>query len=312
MKTFPGAFAASLPAFVFGLLAFTAAGLRAAESTPPLLEARRGFETRLLRKESIGEAAATPPEKVFQLVSYPSPLGRNAAYISQPPADGKKRPAIIWLVGGFSNSISDIAWTPGPKSNDQSASGFREAGVVMMYPSLRGGNNNPGYIEAFMGEVDDVLAAAKFLAACEYVDASRIYLGGHSTGGTLALLVAAAGGDRFRAVFALGPVEEVSGYGADVLPFDLKNPKERQLRAPQFWLAGIRCPTFVFEGTKAPANIASLRALEQRSKNPLLHFTAISGETHFSIIAPLVADLARSIVEDRDAKAAFQLRRAGR
>ncbi len=34
----------------------------------------------------------------------------------------------------------------------------------MMYPSLRGGNKNPGYIETFLGEVDDVIAAARYLA----------------------------------------------------------------------------------------------------------------------------------------------------
>ncbi len=92
--------------------------------------------------------------------------------------------SLTLLTGGFSNSISAIAWTPGPVSNDQSASGFRDAGIVMMYPSLRGGNNSPGYIETFYGEVDDVLAAAKALAALDYVDAKRIYLGGHSSGGT--------------------------------------------------------------------------------------------------------------------------------
>jgi hypothetical protein len=167
------------------------------------------------------------------------PILRAGYHLQRGSLSLVKHPAIIWLTGGFSNSIGDIAWTPGPASNDQSASGFRDAGIVMMYPPLRGGNNNPGYIETFYGEVDDVLAAAKALATLDYVDPKRIYLGGHSTGGTLALLVAAAGGDRFRAVFALGPVDNVVGYGADVLPFDLKNPKEAQVRAPVVWVSSI-------------------------------------------------------------------------
>ena len=75
----------------------------------------------------------------------------------------------------------------------------------MMYPSLRGGNNNPGHMESFFGEVDDVLAARALLAKLPYVDPERIYLGGHSTGGTLALLVAECSG-AFRGVFAFGPV----------------------------------------------------------------------------------------------------------
>lgn len=55
----------------------------------------------------------------------------------------------------------------------------------MMFPSLRGGNDNPGVKEGFLAEVDDVLAAADFLGKQNYVDPGRIYLGGHSTGGTL-------------------------------------------------------------------------------------------------------------------------------
>jgi acetyl esterase/lipase len=166
-------------------------------AAPPILEARQGFTTKLLREERVGEAAEEPPASSgLKLISYAAPLGQNAAYVSADPGDGKKHAAIIWLVGGFSNSISDIAWTPGVASNDQSASGFRAHGIVMMYPSLRGGNTNPGHIETFYGEVDDVLAAARHLASLDYVDPKRIYLGGHSTGGTLALLVAAAAEDH--------------------------------------------------------------------------------------------------------------------
>ncbi|MBC8035873.1 MAG: peptidase, partial [Rhizobiales bacterium] len=88
---------------------------------------------------------------MLNLVSYAAPLGANAAYVSPRPADGKKHPAIIWLVGGFSNSIGGIAWTPGPRENDQSASAFRDHGILMLYPSLRGGNTNPGHLEAFFG-----------------------------------------------------------------------------------------------------------------------------------------------------------------
>ena len=44
--------------------------------------------------------------------------------------DGAKHPAIIWLIGGFSNSISGVAWSDYPPDNDQSAKAFREAGIV--------------------------------------------------------------------------------------------------------------------------------------------------------------------------------------
>jgi pimeloyl-ACP methyl ester carboxylesterase len=268
-----------------------------AAETP--LEARAEFKTHLLREQQFGEPAEAPPAGVLRLVRYPAPLGENAAYLSPNPGDGKKHPAVVWLTGGFSNSIGAIAWTPGPESNDQSASGFRDKGIVMLYPSVRGGNDNPGHIETFFGEIDDVLAAAECLANCDYVDSSRIYLGGHSTGGTLALLVAAsARPGLFRAVFALGPVSDVRGYGQDVLPFDLKDAREWRLRMPLRFLPAINCPTYVIEGSKPPGNLDELRILSKASTNPLLHFRAIPGGSHFTIIRPTVAEIAANIAAD--------------
>lgn len=264
-----------------------------------LTVARRGFFTHLLRRESINEAPDPPPPGVLELVSYPGPLGAMAAYVSPSPDDGRRHPAIIWLIGGSSNSIGSTAWEPQPPDNDQSASGFRAAGIVMMYPSLRGGNQNPGFRERFFGEVDDVIAAARFLARLSYVDPHRIYLGGHSTGGTLALLVAEST-DQFRAVYALGAVGDMLGYGKDAVPFDLANMKEVQLRSPKLWLDSIHVPTFVFEGTAAPANIGSLREMAGLNRNPLVHFQEVPGGTHFTIIAPLVQEIARQIQQDEE------------
>ena len=99
-----------------------------------------------------------PPASLFRVVQYDSPKGKLAAYLGNPPEDGKDHPAIIWCFGGFSNSIGDTAWQDATPDNDQSANSFRKAGIVMMYPSLRGGNENPGFKEGFYGEVDDILA----------------------------------------------------------------------------------------------------------------------------------------------------------
>jgi len=262
-----------------------------------LTKARSGFVTKLVRKETTGEAAEEPPAELFRLVKYVSPGGSMPAYVSPAPAAGGKHPAIIWIVGGFSNSIGSVAWTPGPADNDQSASAFREAGIVMMYPSLRGGNDSPGVKEGFYGEVDDVLAAAEYLSKLDYVDPNRIYLGGHSTGGTLALL-AAESRNHFRAVFAFGPVSDVRSYGADILPFDLTNPREALLRAPGSWLQAIRTPTFVFEGTEKPGNIVSLRILKHSTHNPAIQFLPVDGATHFSTLQPVTRLIAAKILHD--------------
>ncbi len=262
-----------------------------------LLEARNGFVTQLTRHENTAFPVPDPPAELFRLAYYETPAGKLAAYVSQPPPDRKKHPAIIWIVGGFSNSISEVAWEPAPASNDQSAAAFRKAGVLMMYPSLRGGNDNPGFHEGFYGEVDDVLSAAKYLASLDYVDPTRIYLGGHSTGGTLALLIAECP-NSFRAVFSFGPVTNVAAYGAEVLPFDITNKHEVELRSPGLWLPSIQHPVFVFEGINQPSNIKSLEIFTRINQNPLLHFYPVNGADHRSILAPVTALIASKIVAD--------------
>jgi hypothetical protein len=267
-----------------------------ASARPSLAEARRGFETKLVRRVRDGEPVDAPPPQLFRTVHYDSPAGKLAAYVGVSPKDGKKHPAILWVVGGFSNSIGD-AWTDQPAENDQSAAAYRKAGIITMYPSFRGGNDNPGFKEGFFGEVDDLLAAASFLATQDYVDPQRIYLGGHSTGGTLVLL-AAASSDRFRAVFSFGPVDEVAVYGAKNLPFDASGPRELELRAPGRWLHAVRNPTFVFEGTAAPSNLEALKTLAGKSTNPVVRFHPVPGASHFSVLGPTNAIIARKIVGD--------------
>jgi hypothetical protein len=261
-----------------------------------LCEARRGFKTILLPKRDVREAVEQAPASIFKTIKYSAPSGEFPAYISPDPGDGKKHPAIIWITGGDCNSIGDV-WSPTSRSNDQTASAFRKAGLVMMFPSLRGGNNNPGSKEGFLGEVDDVLAAAKYLETQQFVDPKQIFLGGHSTGGTLALLVAESS-DRFRAVFSFGPVGDVSDYGRDskFLPFDLSNPKEIELRSPGYWLSWIQSPVWVFEGTRG--NIESLREMAKASTNPKAHFIEVQNMDHFSVLAPMTDLIAKKILQD--------------
>jgi acetyl esterase/lipase len=270
------------------------------EEAGSLTEARRGFQTQLVRKESAGTPVPTPPPGVFRVVQYESPAGKLAAYLTPPPGDKKRRPAILWIHGGDCNTIGD-AWTPQPPSNDQTAAAFREAGIVMLFPSLRGGNENPGVREAFFGEVDDVLAATDFLAAQDYVDPRRIYLGGHSTGGTLVLLTAAIS-DRYRAVFSFGPADDVRGYPRAFKPFDTANRREAELRSPGRWLGSVRCPVFVFEGADGRGgNVGPLLAMKRASRNPLLHFYPVPGTDHLSVLAPVTRLLADKVLHDEGA-----------
>ncbi len=259
-----------------------------------LTEARRGFETKLIPQPTDRGPVPVPPPEIFSVVRYDAPPGKLAAYLTPDPKDDKKHPAIIWIHGGPCNLIGEC-WEESPPDNDQTASAFRKAGIVMMMPSLRGGNDNPGNVESFLGEVDDVLAAADYVAKQPFVDPNRIYLGGHSTGGTVALLAAECS-DRFRAVFSFGPVDNVAGYGPEYLSFDPSNPREIELRSPGKWLATIKTPTFVFEGVEG--NIASLQIMARSSTNPNIHFMPVLGATHFSILAPTTRLVAERILRD--------------
>jgi len=266
-------------------------------ASSPLAQARAGFTTHLTMNANSGKPAPLPPTGVLEHIDYPSPVGNLVAYLTPDPGDGRKHPAIIWIVGGDNNSIEDV-WTPQPARNDQSASAFREAGIVTMYPSQRGGNTNPGQKEGFLGECDDVLAAAQFLAAQPYVDPARIYLGGHSTGGTLALLIAELP-NPFRAIFALGPVVNPASYPSpEYRPFDTNDRQEVLVRAPGAWLTSVQSPTWVAEGTKSPSNISSLRFMSRLQHNGNVHFTPLKGRDHFTELGPTTTLIANDIVAD--------------
>jgi dienelactone hydrolase len=260
-----------------------------------LTEARKGFTTRLVPSRSAKDPVPEPPPEIFRAIRYESPAGKLAAYVTPDPNDGKQHPAIIWITGGDCNSIGEV-WEDAPASNDQTASAFRKSGIVMMFPSLRGGNENPGAKEGFFGEVDDVLAAADYLGRQKYVNPKRIYLGGHSTGGTLVFLVAESS-DRFRAVFSFGPVADVRPYPSEFLPFDTSSSREIELRSPIHWLESVSKPLFVFEGADQ-GNVSDLQALRQASTNPLIHFLLVRGANHFSTLATTTRLIAGKVLRD--------------
>jgi dienelactone hydrolase len=265
-----------------------------AQAPLPLAERRRAHTTKVFA-ETEHTPAKSPPAGVFTKVTYPAPLGANVAYVT-PPRSGPKRPAVIWIGGGLDWSIGDVAWRPARREDDRSARAFREAGLVLMLPALRGSNENPGRNECFFGEADDLIAAADHLASRADVDAERVYLAGHATGATLALL-AAASSDRFRAVFAFDPVADARQYGTPsgggCLPAEAA-PEELALRAPIQFVGSIRTPTFVFEGG-ADGSAEAFEALRAAASNSV-HFAVIPHVDSQSMLAPGTEAIARAIV----------------
>jgi len=161
-----------------------------------LAEARRGFTTKLNRRGPAPQEFedATPPAGVKE-VHYTSGGLKLKAWVSEDPGQGETRPAVVYLHGGW--SFSPIDW--------QDAVPFVDAGFVVIMPMLRSEKGNPGVYEGFYGEVDDAIAAGRFVSELPYVDKDNVFVAGHSVGG----------------------FERVSGYGQLV---GIRTPLARHLR----------------------------------------------------------------------------------
>ena len=280
---------------------------QSARTSQKLGDARQGFRTELGAPSS-GRPLPNPPAELFIRSDYDSPgIGKLPAWVTPDPRDGEKHAAIVWITGGESNSLDDF-WTEGGADDNQSASAFRRAGMIMMFPTLRGGNSNAGRKEFFLGEVDDIIAAARHVASLPYVD--RVFLGGHSTGGTLALL-ASESSDIFAGVFAFGPVSDPAVYGRDLLPFDLDSadPREHELRSPIYWLDSISTPTYLIEGMENPGNHAELETLCAKTRNESVKCVPVAGKNHFSVLDAATRKIAARIVVGGGDDDAWLLRR---
>lgn len=245
----------------------------------------------------------TPPEDVFILTKYPTKLGEMSTYVTPDPRDGKRHPAVIWIPGGYGglSDSEDFFWRDHSRDNDQSASAFRNAGLVVMIPSFRGEDKNPGRYEMFYGELDDIESAFDWLSKQTYVDPARIYLAGHSTGGTRVLL-ASEYSQKFRAYFSIGGMPDLKarvklGNMQVKIPFQ-QTSNEYKLRSPARFIRSIKKPTWYFEGEEAYWDTFDEFATIAEKENIPLVINKIKSGDHFNIIAPLTELIAEKILAD--------------
>lgn len=287
---------------ILALFTMMACAINSVYAYDSLLEVRKGTRFQPVFSVKRRANSAFPAAKGgFVKVEYQSEVGKLGAYLSRPSLSNKKYPAIVWIHGGNSNSIGDV-WTDDPASNDQSVSPLRKAPIVCMFPSLRGGNTNPGFQEGFLGEVNDVLAAIKYLKTVPYVDPQRVYLGGHSTGGTLVLLVAESKPD-VRAVFAFGPAADIRMYGEDALKemypgINAGNEDELCARSPVYWQDFIKVPVWLFEGAQEESAKLLAPHFAGKKKNPQVHVSLVKGVDHFGALNPVCKKIAAQILTD--------------
>lgn len=271
-----------------------------------LYEAHQRFKTEIIIDsfDNIDPPWEAPPE-IFNVIKYPAKPGDMYAYLTPPPANKKaKLPAVIWLNGGYGGiGGDDYFWQKKPIDNDQTGATFRDPNMVLMIPSFRGENTNPGRYEMFYGELEDLESAREYLASLPYIDSKRIYVVGHSTGGTRALL-ASEYSDKFRAVFSLGGIPDLKlraeGDMIVELPFDRNKEEEFNVRSVYRYIKSIKTPTFYFEGRDYFWDeFNELRSVAMVHDIPLKIYNIKNGD-HFNIIVPVSKLIKDKILLDTD------------
>lgn len=220
--------------------------------------ARAQFKTTLTRRVPSPQewAPITPPADVNE-IEFQSGELRLKAWVSRPNDPARKHPAVLFLHGGFAFGYPDDWDVSRP---------YRDAGLVVMTPLLRGENGQPGAFSFLYDETDDALAAAETLSRLPYVDAQHIYLAGPSAGGTVALLAAMAS-PRFRAVASFSATPDQALFcqharnAARDIPFDITDLRELEMRSPLAFAASLKCPARLFVGTQEPEFQATNRRL---------------------------------------------------
>jgi acetyl esterase/lipase len=213
------------------------------EQTQEYADARKTFKTNLVVQQPApqGHVPVFPPPGVKE-VTFESAGLKLKAWVDPPARKQPLMPAVLFLHGGW--AFGDDDW-------DQ-CKPFRDAGFVTMTPILRGENGQPGFFSMFYDEVDDVLAAAEVLAKTPGVDPNRIFVAGHSVGGTLAMLSAMAS-KRFKgcASFSGSPDQPVWIRNQEVLvPFDEDNFTEMVMRSPLAFPKSFQCPARLYWGNE--------------------------------------------------------------
>jgi|GEM_PF-2749768 len=258
-----------------------------------LTQARAKFSTKLTSKVAApqsGDTTLAAPQGA-QLINYPSGDLQLKAWVTEDPNDQQKHPAIVYLHGGF--ALGEEDW--------QVLQPFRDAGFVVMTPTLRGENGNSGSFEFFYGEVDDALAAGDYLAQLPYVDTEKIFVTGHSIGGRLAAMVGVSE-SVYRAAVAYSPTElntakwveeimrtaqsvsvEKTLLDQDLIVFNANKPQEVGLRDPAKFASHLQIPLLIYYESRRRFSGGEFEWNAERGNKPLLS-RMIVGADHMGML----------------------------
>jgi len=248
--------------------------------TEDLATARAGFVTKL----RVRGPAPQPYDNVQSLagatnVEYASGGLKLKGWLSSNENGGKKMPAVVFLHGGW--AFGDGDW--------KDAEPFAKAGFVLFMPMLRGENGNPGAYESYLGEVDDAIAAGKFVSTLPNVDGRNVFVAGHSVGGVLTCLVSMLP-SPYKAAAALDGYVEMKSWAAgspqEQVPYDPDAVEEVRVRNPMEFAASIRCPLRLY-ASSAGWRVNALLAAKAKQAGKDCDMIVVPGD-HLAMVAPSV------------------------
>lgn len=212
-------------------------------------------------------------------VQYNSAVGPLGAWIVDPQNGVAKHPTVLWAHGGFALGKSDLA----------DIYPFIQAGFLVMLPAWRGENGNPGNFEMCFGEVDDAVAALKYLQSRDDVDPERIFAAGHSVGATTVLLMAEMA-PGLRRVAACGAYPDMREGGAyEQAPFNKSDIYETELRSPAEHTKYLTCPVSMYFGADEPVLQQAEKMKQEATKlGKQVTVEVIPGTDHFTALKPAV------------------------
>ncbi|MCA9042388.1 MAG: prolyl oligopeptidase family serine peptidase [Planctomycetaceae bacterium] len=197
------------------------------------------------------------------------------AWVDRRGASEEKSPAIVYFHGGFAIALSSI---------EEACAQFREAGFVVMCPTLRGENGNPGNFELFLGEVDDAANACRWLAQQDYVDQDRIYTFGHSVGGGISTLLSLQEDLPVAYTGSSGGLYSVHTFFSwrEIVPFDWTSQSEKKIRILSGNIADMLTPHIAYIGTEDLPFHSTIYAVQnEKKKDSFLTVRKVHGD-HFT------------------------------
>jgi acetyl esterase/lipase len=153
-------------------------------------------------------------------VVYPSGSFGLRGWVQFPDPMTDRVPVLVYIHGGFAFGLQDL----------RDVAPFVREGYAVFAPTFRGENGNPGNFEFCFGEVDDALAAIRWIVEQPFADPARVFLFGHSTGAAIAELTTLFANVPVRLSGSVGGVYPRGFFEAPWAPFDPQRDGEVAFR----------------------------------------------------------------------------------